>query len=208
MSDGISLKQSGRPLLNFKFYINNPDFDKDDNPYGTILFHMYTNMDNIKDKQSGIEQSSKESKDIIVPIVNCDKIVDSAWKEKSVNHYCPDFKDEHFLAGSFYSSRFAWMRLAIHFCDDSPEAEAQRLKDGKKHIKCLGKEKTKEFFQNNIIGLDMTTYAPTLGDSSLKKSDDVELFDKVLQLEYRSIEFSSKQTAIGINYRSIGLSQS
>ena len=65
--------------------------------------------------------------------------VDAAWKTNVINHYCPQFSPDHFLSGGFYASRYAWARLAIHFCDDSPEAQAIRAQKGKGPIKCASK---------------------------------------------------------------------
>ena len=31
--------------ISFEAYINDPEFDNDDNPYGKILLHKYYNMD-------------------------------------------------------------------------------------------------------------------------------------------------------------------
>lgn len=53
---------------------------------------------------------------------------DQDWEAKNVIRYCPDYKPEiHFIYGGFYSKKYSWQRLALHLCDDSPEAEAKRI---------------------------------------------------------------------------------
>jgi len=47
---GISLNESTNGnVLKFISYINNPGFDNEDNPYGRLRLHIYTNMDNLTD---------------------------------------------------------------------------------------------------------------------------------------------------------------
>ena len=41
--------QNGTPMLDFKFHIMDKNFDNDDNAYGKIVFHSFTNMDDLND---------------------------------------------------------------------------------------------------------------------------------------------------------------
>ena len=49
------------------------------------------------------------------------------WRKPGLKYYCPDFKEDHFIHGGFSSSMWSWMRLGMHVCDDSPEAEERRI---------------------------------------------------------------------------------
>lgn len=53
-----------------KFYVDDPTFDNNDNPYGTFKMHMYTNMESPEDiETTGNGQGN--FKDIEVPIKEC-----------------------------------------------------------------------------------------------------------------------------------------
>jgi hypothetical protein len=45
------------------------------------------------------------------------------WRSNQLNYYCPQFEETHYLHGGFSASKWSWMRLAIHLCDDRVEAE-------------------------------------------------------------------------------------
>lgn len=45
------LNDSGKLSFDFKLMVDNADFDNADNPYGSFIFHRYTNMDNIADTE-------------------------------------------------------------------------------------------------------------------------------------------------------------
>ena len=68
------------------------------------------------------------------------------------------------MYGGFYSKRFSWTRLALHFCDETKEKERQI--QGKKHIKCKPRNETIAFFGKHIISLDVTSKSPVLKRSS------------------------------------------
>ena len=68
------------------------------------------------------------------------------------------------MYGTLYTKRFSRLRLGLHFCDDSPEAEVERIDLGKSHTKCRSKEESLDYFQEKIVSLDMFTGSPTLGD--------------------------------------------
>lgn len=53
--------------LNFELFINDPNFDNDDNPYGNWKFHFYTNMENLNDTAKNKQIDGYN--DIIVPLV-------------------------------------------------------------------------------------------------------------------------------------------
>ena len=100
----------------------------------------------------------------------CSNIEDHDWSLSS-KKYCPQFNSTHFLYGGFYSTKYAWMRLVLHFCDDTQKAEELRKKQGKTYVKCKNKEEIKDYFAKNIIGLDANTDSPTLGRSKINDVD-------------------------------------
>lgn len=67
--------------------------------------------------------------------MKCPVQQNTSWRKSTVKQYCPKY-DKQFLYGNFYTTRFAWMRLALHFCDDSEEARQERKAAGKKHVEC------------------------------------------------------------------------
>ena len=58
------------------------------------------------------------------------------------------------------------MRLAIHFCDDSEKARAERRAAGKKYIECQSHDQILDYFESKIIGVDVMSESPTLGKKS------------------------------------------
>jgi len=117
-NEGIYLNESTNGnVLKFTTFINNRDFDNDDNPYGKFRLHIYTNMDNLTDTST--EGKPPKFKDIEVPISLCKNSLETVWASSSIKKYCPIFNTTHFLYGGFYSSKYSWMRLTIHNCDDT-----------------------------------------------------------------------------------------
>ena len=90
------------------------------------------------------------------------------------------------------------MRLAIHFCDDSEEARVERRAAGKKHIECQSRDQILDYFENNIIGLDIVSESTTLGKNSLKS----------LGKENNVVRFGSHIPRNNINYMEIGFALS
>jgi len=66
---GILVNKTGTSFMDFDIYSNNASFSNEDNPYGQFLFHMYTNMDNIKDTNKSAKLSG--FKDKIIPLNRC-----------------------------------------------------------------------------------------------------------------------------------------
>lgn len=99
------------------FYMNDKDFDNDDNPYGKFVFHQYTNMEGPED----IYDNRKGFNDNEIPLQLCDS-GEFDWRSKEIKYYCPKFDESHFLHGGFSADKYSWLRLIIHVCDDSEEA--------------------------------------------------------------------------------------
>lgn len=71
-NEGISLNNS-QVNLNFLTYVNDVEYDNDDNPYGRIRMHIYTNMDNLTDTSTDKSLGDKLStfKDVEVDLYSC-----------------------------------------------------------------------------------------------------------------------------------------
>jgi len=131
--------------MTFQVYVDNEEFDNDDNEYGKFKFHNYINMDNSTDLDGTAGLRDEEIK-----LVECkDKVADddSVWQSSKIKNYCPDFGDTDFLYGDYYTSKYSWMRLSMHFCDIR-----ERQKIGKT---CKSIEESEAFFENNIVGMDL-----------------------------------------------------
>lgn len=107
-----------------------------------------------------------EFEDRLIPLVRCPDAINASWRKSNVKQYCPDYSDGHFLYGNFYTERFSWLRVALHFCDDTVEGRAGREAAGKKHVDCKSREEIIEYFASNIISLDIITESPTLSETS------------------------------------------
>ena len=107
-------------MLSFEVYVNDPTFDNDDNPYGKLIFHQFSNMQNMNDT----EFKGKGFIDTEIPLIPCVNSENMDWQEGQTKHYCPDFKpDIHFIYGGFYGKQYSWLRMAVHQCDNSTKAE-------------------------------------------------------------------------------------
>lgn len=121
-ADGIYLNRSRDTKFSFKLFVNDAGFDNEDNPYGKWIYHMYTNMKDINDTDKDVGDIGYNDRHI--PLVDCSHGTEfDGWTSTGVKNYCPSFSDDDFLYGNWYSKRFAWSRLAFHFCDNSTEAE-------------------------------------------------------------------------------------
>ena len=163
LNDGVLNK------FDLKLMVNDENFDNEDNPYGHFIYHMYTNMDNLTDIEQNDTIANKnldEWYDKNIPLVECqNQEVDVSWRDSRIKKYCPDYGDWAFIYGTFYTKRYSRLRLALHFCEDNPEAEEERRVQGKKHLKCKSKDESMDYFGYNIIGLDIFTLSPTLGNT-------------------------------------------
>lgn len=71
---GLQMNETGDSLLNFKLYMEDYDYDNDDNPYGKMIMHMYSNMDNLTDIGEGGLVQDKGYYDIAIPLVLCNDV--------------------------------------------------------------------------------------------------------------------------------------
>lgn len=133
--------------------------------------------------------------DRAIPLVECQDVLDVSWRQDRTKQYCPNYGDEAFIYGTFYTKRFSRLRLALHLCEDTPEAEEERRQAGKKHVKCVSRDESFDYFAQNIIGLDIFTQSPTLGHEG----------GEALAKETTSLHFSIRAVRDFTTYRDIGL---
>lgn len=69
-SDAILLNESAKSTnLYFELFVNDPEFDNDDNPYGQWIYHKFTNMDNISHTTK--DEKPDGYRDEHIPLVPC-----------------------------------------------------------------------------------------------------------------------------------------
>ena len=71
--------------MTFEIFLEDVDYDNDDNPYGRLVFHQYSNMENVTDTKGS--DAGHVFIDEEIPLVECN-IKDISWRSKS-KHYCP-----------------------------------------------------------------------------------------------------------------------
>lgn len=117
------LKKGNETQFSFIAYVDDPSFDNDDNPYGKFILHMYTNMNNISDT---IGPRPLRFYDKEVPLEIC-SAKDLGFRQENLKFYCPAFNESHWIHGGFSADMVSNLRLAIHACDDSADAEKKRM---------------------------------------------------------------------------------
>ena len=100
--------------------------------------------------------------DIEIPLIECQHPIYVPWRDNTVKYYCPQFGKEHFLYGNIYTAKYSWMRLVLHFCDDTELGKEERIKAGKKHVECKSREEIIHYFANTLVGLDLVSESPNL----------------------------------------------
>lgn len=154
------MKDGNDTMFSFTAYVNNSEFDNDDNPYGVLKMHQYTNMRDRFDtrgKRPGLI-------DIEIPMVPC-PTEDLFFRNKNLKYYCPGFNESHWLHGGFSASMWSTMRLVLHSCDNSTAANLRRdLDDTKIHKRCASFEESAKWFENNIIGVEANSKIASISD--------------------------------------------
>ena len=97
--------------LDFNVLVEDLDYNNNDNPYGEIKLHRYTNIQN-KDNITG--EVYRDDKDEVIKLKECASPYGASIWNRNYTNYCPDFSDEDFLYGDFYSPKFSWLRLVVH----------------------------------------------------------------------------------------------
>ena len=152
--EGVYLNHTGQQVnLMFSLYVNDGEFDNDDNPYGRWVLHRYTNMNDIHDENK--ENYEKGYRDEHIQLEPCQLSSEFDWTSSGVKVYCPAMTSFDFLYGNFYTKWFSWARLALHFCNNSTEAIEERLYNGKKFVYCESEQSSKAYFSQKIVGLDI-----------------------------------------------------
>jgi hypothetical protein len=136
---------------NFRIYasIGDKEFDNDDNEYGTIEMHYYSNT---------ITQNTTYPKED-VKMVPCDiegagDIYKRLWHPGLI--YCPEWTDHHSLFANYNYDIHSWLRLAVHKCD----LEA-REKIGKT---CKTDAEIDKYFDSNLYAGTLFQQAPDLSN--------------------------------------------
>lgn len=114
----LLIDENGNKKFDILFYMNDLDYDNDDNKYGKFVYHMYTNMegpDDITGKRSNFN-------DFSIPLENCNA-GDLDWRSGGIKYYCPKYDENSFIHGGFSAEKYNWHRLIIHICDDSEGAK-------------------------------------------------------------------------------------
>ena len=57
--------------VDFQVFINDVNYDNDDNPYGKIIYHNFINMDGPDDVTADPSETSLKFRDEIIPIALC-----------------------------------------------------------------------------------------------------------------------------------------
>ena len=75
--EGIRLNESGQVTLDFRLIVVDKDFDNDHNPYGSFIYHMYTNMDHFDDTGNVAQDADDNTEslygfyDQTIPLIIC-----------------------------------------------------------------------------------------------------------------------------------------
>lgn len=145
----LMVDENGEKRFDMIFYINNKDFDNDDNPYGKFIFHQYTNMEGPDD----ITGKTENFNDVEIPIEECEA-QEADWRNKKIKYYCPKFNESHYLHGGWIADKYSYLKLILHICDNSGYAREQRRIEGRTHIDCATREESLWYFENNVIGVE------------------------------------------------------
>ena len=72
------MNDSGQITLDLRLIVVDEQFDNDDNPYGSFIYHMYTNMDNLNDSDVSLEEDGGDDteslyafSDLTIPLIIC-----------------------------------------------------------------------------------------------------------------------------------------
>ena len=88
-NDGIPPNVSGDVMLDFILIVNNEDFDNDDNPYGSFMYHMYTNMKDLNDTSQVEADTEVENQSLYgfedqnIPLVICPATLTTSWRKNN-----------------------------------------------------------------------------------------------------------------------------
>ena len=96
----VPLKDSSYEFK-FSIYIQDNEFDNDDNPYAEIKLRKLTNMDNMFDYQDRIQDPIRKE---FLDLKECSE-TESDTYSSDVKIYCPDWTDDDFLFGDYYSEK-------------------------------------------------------------------------------------------------------
>jgi hypothetical protein len=64
--------------------------------------------------------------DYHIPLQICETY-EADWRPKILKYYCPKFDQNHFLHGGLIASKFSWLGINLHVCDNSDAAREKRI---------------------------------------------------------------------------------
>jgi len=65
-----------------------------------------------------------------------------------INQYCPDYRNSDFMYGDWYTDKYSYMQLKIHYCHNDTNSQ------------CETKENIDEYFRKTIVGLKLVKKTP------------------------------------------------
>ena len=87
-NEGIMLEIDGKKKLDLMAFLQDENFDNEDNPYGKLILHHYTNMRDLSDTNPDTVVSGFDFWDHEIPLVKCTDLQGNELSE-SINFYCP-----------------------------------------------------------------------------------------------------------------------
>ena len=67
----------------------------------------------------------------------------------NINQYCPDYRNLDFIYGDWYTDKYSYLQLKIHYCQNETYSN-----------KCETKENIDEYFRKTIVGLKLVKKTP------------------------------------------------
>ena len=64
-------------------------------------------MEHSKDYKR-VNDDYKDTQDIILPLKDCEAVPDAVWIDPAIKKYCPNFTNDHFIYGDYYSTPASW----------------------------------------------------------------------------------------------------
>ena len=138
------------------------------NKYYSFKLHKYTNMqDNDLNKPA-----LKKSRDVEIPMVPCqsNSEFDGGFDE-SATMFCPQYSDDDIMFGSYYNTKYAWLRLAVHRCNPNDTVTIDGVEQQKQ---CANRTEQDKYFNDHILSFLVNQQAPNLQDheNPVKKQNE------------------------------------
>ena len=121
----VKLYENDTSIFNFYLFLENKTFDNFDNPYGKFVLHRYSNMRDINETVNEAREYSQELTYIIDKEIELEESQEYFHNNlaNGIKYYKPKFTEEDYLYGGYLTDKFSWIRLILHECDNSSEAQ-------------------------------------------------------------------------------------